>query len=342
MRSGQFGSSEIVNPAKLTPARRDSVCAQCHLAGEVRVSRAGRDPRSFRPGELLSDYQIAFVRRDAPPGIKVNSHVEKLAQSACRRASGDRLWCGSCHDPHSVPDASHRVAWFRDKCLACHPSGQCSESSAARMNRGDDCAACHMPRSGVTDVEHAVYTDHSIPRHPRRAAVVAAARAADLVPFGGGAVSTRDLALAFALLPLKDAHDQARATELLRKAQAEAPDDPQILLHLADSYNRASDQAHAAPLYEQVLHADPAQVAAEVNVANALANRGEIREAMRLWKEALSRSPGLEVVRMNLALAQVRAGDLAGAQSTLTKALELNPGLATARVLLDEVRGRSR
>ena len=25
--------------------------------------------------------------------------VENLAQSACSRVSGNRLWCGSCHDP---------------------------------------------------------------------------------------------------------------------------------------------------------------------------------------------------------------------------------------------------
>ena len=40
----------IVNPAKLAPDRRDSVCAQCHLSGEARVQRAGTDWGSVPAG----------------------------------------------------------------------------------------------------------------------------------------------------------------------------------------------------------------------------------------------------------------------------------------------------
>jgi len=80
----------IVNPAKLAPDRRDSVCAQCHLSGEARVQRAGTDWRTYRPGDRLSDSALTFVRAGAAPGMTVTSHVEKLAQSACKRASGDK------------------------------------------------------------------------------------------------------------------------------------------------------------------------------------------------------------------------------------------------------------
>jgi hypothetical protein len=39
----------IVNPAKLAPANRDSICAQCHLSGSVRViARAKDGTRSVR------------------------------------------------------------------------------------------------------------------------------------------------------------------------------------------------------------------------------------------------------------------------------------------------------
>src|SRR5262245_57025381 len=38
MKSGRTDTlREIVNPAKLDPDRRDSVCAQCHLSGEVSI-----------------------------------------------------------------------------------------------------------------------------------------------------------------------------------------------------------------------------------------------------------------------------------------------------------------
>ncbi|MBV8672568.1 MAG: hypothetical protein JOZ33_03965, partial [Acidobacteriaceae bacterium] len=36
------GRGPIVNPAKLAPAQRDSVCLQCHLEGDVAIYRAGK------------------------------------------------------------------------------------------------------------------------------------------------------------------------------------------------------------------------------------------------------------------------------------------------------------
>ncbi|MGD0298809.1 MAG: multiheme c-type cytochrome [Bryobacteraceae bacterium] len=37
------GPGSIVNPAKLAPDRRDSVCEQCHLEGDTRILNPGRD-----------------------------------------------------------------------------------------------------------------------------------------------------------------------------------------------------------------------------------------------------------------------------------------------------------
>ena len=54
MRSGAaHGGAGIVNPAKLDPARRESVCRQCHLAGEVRIAKTRRHSgpaKFFRSG----------------------------------------------------------------------------------------------------------------------------------------------------------------------------------------------------------------------------------------------------------------------------------------------------
>ena len=58
------GGASMVNPAKLTGERRDSVCMQCHLEGEARIARAGRSQGDYRPGEHLSDYVGTFVRED--------------------------------------------------------------------------------------------------------------------------------------------------------------------------------------------------------------------------------------------------------------------------------------
>ena len=44
-------AGSIVNPAKLAPSRRDSVCEQCHLEGEVRILNPGRDWWDFQAGQ---------------------------------------------------------------------------------------------------------------------------------------------------------------------------------------------------------------------------------------------------------------------------------------------------
>ncbi len=172
--------------------------------------KPGHDWQSFQVGQPLSDSMTVFVRAGASPGMKVTSHVEKLAQSACKRGSGDRLWCGTCHDPHAVPAATERVAWFRTKCLTCHESTACKETKTVRDARGDDCTSCHMPKSAVADAQHVVYTDHSISRRPRPEH--STPLSTDLVVFGGSQAVPRDLALAWGIVASRThrAADQAR------------------------------------------------------------------------------------------------------------------------------------
>src|SRR5262249_17529757 len=130
-----------------------------------RIDRAGRNPGSFRAGELLSDSMSVFVWSGAAAKMKVTSHFEKLAQSRCKLESGDRLWCGTCHDPHAIPTGDEKASYFRDKCLGCHSDGaKCKAPAQARARNDNRCVDCHMPKNPVVDVAHAVYTDHSIPR----------------------------------------------------------------------------------------------------------------------------------------------------------------------------------
>lgn len=154
----------IINPAKLAAAERDSVCDQCHLSGEVRIPKPGKDDLGFQPGGRLADVVTVFVRSGSAARMKVTSHVEDLAQSACKKGSGAALWCGTCHDPHSVPAAAERAAYFRKKCVSCHRASDCGAPQPVRQANGDNCVTCHMPRNPATDVDHVVFTDHSIPR----------------------------------------------------------------------------------------------------------------------------------------------------------------------------------
>lgn len=296
------GTSKMVNPAKLDPPRRDAVCAQCHLSGEARIDRAGRRIADYRPGESLPDYVAYFVFEGGQSALKATSHVEKLNVSRCKQVSGDRLWCGTCHDPHSLPASGERAAWYKAKCLSCHRPAQCA--------RGPDCASCHMPRGQVVDGGHGVLTDHSIPRRSLSMAFEAA-RNWRLAPFSPRDVGERELGLAYAEVFLRTGNGSQR-DEALRLLER-AGHDPAVQLRLADLYQRRGDIARAAPLYQAVLTRDAGSTVALVNLGAILGGQGRLRDAIPLWRRALAANPCLQEAAQNLITALRFQGDDAGA-----------------------------
>jgi hypothetical protein len=328
----------MVNPAKLAPGARDSICAQCHLSGEIRVPKIGKDEPVLTPGDRLSDSLTVFVRAGSEAQLRVTSHSENLAQSVCKRMSGEKLWCGTCHDPHSVPNATEKAAYFRGKCLTCHQTSSCSAAQALRKASGDNCISCHMPRNPTSDVDHVVFTDHSIPRRAGSGGV-APALAADLVPFGGGRAGARDLGLAYVMVGLREQNTVYldRAFRLLQDAVAQGIRDPQTLLYLAQLYRDRSDDAHARPLYEEVWRTDREQYAAGAALGAYQMQAGNLDQAIRLWKETLAISPALVLVRQNLATALSRTGRADEAQDTLRQALQFNPAFQPAKDLLNQI-----
>jgi hypothetical protein len=316
-------TAEIVNPAKLGSRERDAVCAECHLTGQARVEK--------RDGTL-----VAFVWASAAEsGFTVTSHYEKLWQSRCKKAAGDRLWCGTCHDPHAPPAASRRSQHFRQKCLECHPAAH------ERQRDRQDCIRCHMPAGPVLDVAHTVYTDHSIPRAAAGKRTVRLDRR--LVPFWGGAAEPRELGLAYLEVAHREGNpsDLDRAFELLRQARAKGDDDPPLLTRLAFLYDRAGDPQQSAELYERALREDGGQVDAAVNLGSMLARRGQWQGAIELWQAALAANPGAEAAQINLALAHLTRGRREEARAAVRRALEFNPDLPAARKLLVELTARA-
>ncbi len=247
--------------------------------------------------------------------------------SACKRASGDKMWCGSCHDPHVLPSASQTRAWFRAKCLSCHSTRACSETQAARSKSSDDCVGCHMPKSEATDAQHVVFTDHSIPRRLRKDLLPASPNA-ELVAFGAMQASSRDLALAYGIKAIGQSSgaDRERALSLLEKAARTAPNDVEVLMFLAERYRNDEKNDLARPLYERAIKLDPGQVTASVGLGGIMMERGEYAEAIRLWNDALSKNSGLELVRLNLAVALLKTGDTTAAISVLRNALSSESG----------------
>ncbi len=290
------GKVRMVNPAKLDPEKRDSVCSQCHLTGEARIDRPGRRFAEFQAGQLLSNYATYFVWKLGRTDLKVTSHVEKLAASRCKQAAGDALWCGSCHDVHTNADKSQQA------CVSCH---------AAAHRQDERCASCHMPKTRAVDANHGVMTDHSIPRVPRRSELP---KKSGLAAFLGKA-DDRSLGLAYAEL------GDSRAREYLPRAK---PADWQVSLRLAVF---EQDPARAAALYESVLKEHPGEPAALVNLGGLYAAAGRTKEAAALWTRALEANPAIEEAVLNLS--QVLSTPQA--QELLKKYLVINPASVEAR-----------
>jgi hypothetical protein len=276
-------AGNIVKPGELPFAERDSVCEQCHLSGAVRIPLPGRNIGDFRPGQRLSTYLAVFVVKDHAPGIRVAGHAEALAASRCRRASGQQLWCGSCHDPHST-----RTAW-RDVCLGCHAPRACPKVTAKNQFSAD-CVACHMPKARAYDGGHTVFTDHSIPRRANPAGKRTEPTAlADYFPrTDSDPFADRNLGIAWAQLA-EDYGDPRlfdEAWPLLRAAAGRRPRDPLLYAKIGNALGAASKTREAEEAYRLSLEQSPEQVEVLQRLAALLERDGKNAEAASLRKRA--------------------------------------------------------
>lgn len=329
VRSGKATAATlaIVNPAKLEAAQRDSVCARCHLTGETRVLKPGRTETSFQPGDLLTDSIVPFVWATPDQAqFKVVGHFEGLWRSKCKRASGDRLSCLTCHDPHMNVPEQRKVSYYRSKCLGCHAQADCRETIAVRQSKSDSCIACHMQQRASTDGQHTAFTDHSIRRTP--AASMPGGHGDELVAFWKDRATPRDYALAYV-----DIGNWRKAREELLKVS----DDPSVAAPLAYTDDLAGETQKAEDLYRQALAKDQDDLLALTNLGIHLARRGELTQAVDLWKRALAINPGLEAPGLNLARIEWKLGRRAEAKAAVSQVLSLNPDSVQAQSLLRQM-----
>src|ERR1700760_646312 len=189
------GDAPIVNPAHLDPEHRDSVCISCHLEGDVSVERAGRSALDYRAGDSISDYLAFYVYSGNNLTARGVSEVEQLAESTCKRMSGDKMSCTSCHDPHVTPAPEQRAAFFRAKCLTCHSQPQFAKS---HHPENADCTSCHMRHTGAENIPHVAWTDHRILKLPASSETRGEyQQSAELSPVLSPGATKRDLAMAY-------------------------------------------------------------------------------------------------------------------------------------------------
>ncbi len=331
--------STIVNPAKLPPDRRDVICMECHFEGNVAVDQPGRHLYQFQPGQRLSDYIHYFLLSgNEPETARALSQVEALALSECKRKSGDKMWCGSCHDPHAQPAAEEKAAYYRGKCLNCH-----GDAFAAKHHRDKpDCTKCHMPALPSKNVTHTQGTDHRILLYPNTPPLprlqVRGTEGAPLVSFPGSdapLATTRDFALAWETLAQRNVEGAAqRAQEYLGKAVTERPDDPVLLAALGFAEQKQGHEKEARELYERALQIDPLASGAATDLGILEARAGHLQRAVQLWQGAFKRVPYRSAIGMDLAMAFCVAGQKEEARRYVQRVLEFNPDYLKGKQLL--------
>lgn len=344
----------IVNPKHLAPALRGAVCEQCHLQGQVRVARRGRDLSEFRPGLPLEMFVSVLVRHpDLTEGRRSVGQVEQMEASRCFAGSGGALGCVSCHDPHATPAPAAKDAFYRGRCQTCHESRPCVAPAPARAARADSCVACHMPRGDSANIVHASVTDHSVPRRPaphaRPRGIAPGTDPVVLFRTGPHAAAgpEADRAVAVALVDgLAGAVPAARpalaasAADRLAGVLKVWPGDAPARVARATALGAAGRDAERLLEARAAVRLAPASEAAltELVAAATAVGRFDLAgEAATTWAKL---SPTAVDPLLARGTARAGRGDWAGAEADARAALALNPVHPRPRLLLAAARHR--
>ncbi len=216
------------------------------------------------------------------------SQAEQLALSVCKRRSGDRLWCGSCHDPHVRPEQP--VEYFRARCLTCHESTLNAQHAALA-----DCIGCHMVRRPAKDGGHTAFTDHRISRRPAQQTEIASS---EIHAWREPATALRDRNLALALVTLGFQNhvpgQVIQGYKMLDRLGQQSRQDPDVLTALGTILLTAKESGEATKCFRQALALRPGYAPYEVNLATALIAANERPEAIRHLDNAVSLDPLLQ------------------------------------------------
>jgi predicted CXXCH cytochrome family protein len=339
----------IVNPRHLDPVLRGNICEQCHLVGDRRVDRLGRDAFDYRPGLPLTEFFVDHGLA-TDEGQKLVGQVQQMRASRCFRASEGRLGCMSCHDPHEVPDPEEKVAYFRGKCLACHAEKGCKLPEPDRLagNRKDYCAGCHMPMATAVDAIHIAVRDHRILREPE---------AGSPAPRPGGSLfplvrldgdvdpervkfPDRELAIAVTSegTKLPNTPQMRKVGRLvisaLDKAVAEHPDDLEALRMKAQALAFTGRHAEALRIADALLKSTPSYELLLDDYTSYAIDLKDFRTALEPSRRAVALNPWSAAYRERLAFVSMQCQDWDGALREAREALRLDPFLTFARMFL--------
>src|SRR6202167_2920181 len=291
----------IVNPAKLVGAQRDSICEQCHLEAAGRILNPGKKWNDFHPGDATEKTFATYILSGGgTKEVVAVSQVEQLAESACARKSGGMLWCGTCHNPHGA--AKDRQAEIRAICSSCHAK----LSPTAHPASQSECTNCHMPSTPTTNVTHAAITDHRILRKPADAATSAGASPKiNAWREPPPEVRDRDLALAELLAAVSKNQPplQDQGSHLLETLPAEQRNsDFDVLTALEGLSLQRGDFPAAIQLGRRAIELRSQSAKAAMNLGIVLQRSGDVVEAEREFKRAIELDISLKPAYQRLAM----------------------------------------
>jgi predicted CXXCH cytochrome family protein len=316
----------ILKLAKLDADRQASVCLLCHLEGDVNVEHRGKSVMDYKPGGRIADYISYFVRANSRATKRGVSQVEGLSLSMCKRASGDKMSCTTCHDPHSTPSAEERTAFFRAKCLTCHTDAKYANT---HFKTTPDCTSCHMPRREAPDLAHSVWTDHRLLARPGAdTPEPTSGETVELVSVSGIAseATPRDVALAYyKLVAGGELAAAERAHNLLQDVVSADPADSEATAALGFLSYLHGDQQKATALFESTLSADPNNFNVAIDLGVLLARSGKLQRAADLWSSTFERNEDITELGLNTAKVQCVLGQRAAAEDILRRVLIYSP-----------------
>ena len=337
----------IVNPARLSPERREEICIQCHLETTSfplpnSLPRYERGPFDFQPGQPLGNDWLFF---DHAPGsgredkFEIVNAVYRIRQSRCFIQSKGALECTTCHNPHDAPRGERAIKHYDAACKKCHAEGLAQAVAAGKHTPAAGCADCHMPKRRTEDVVHSLATDHLIQRHKPAGDLLAdraerhetANRAyrgevvlyypADLPPS-----PTRELYTALAQV-IDRSNPESGIARLAGAIQRFPFARPEFYFQLGEGLRNSGRTAEAVTAYREAIRRDPQMVAAHQNLGVALRRLGQVDEAVETLRRATQLAQTSAGVWHELGLAYRAQGKMAEAAKAIERAIALDGDL---------------
>jgi hypothetical protein len=348
----QGQDSSIVNPALLAPALADNICMSCHQTGDVRVLKPGKDYKDFRPGAPLDDTLSIFVvppKRESPPQQDLLEHYYSMTLSKCYRASGEKLSCITCHDPHVEPTRAEAPEYFKNKCMACHTEKSCRLPLQVREHQqpADDCAGCHMQKRDVREISHSSITNHRILTRSNEpfpeVAFQTTSALPDLIHLNPAPGKTGTPAPALVLLQaygeLVEKHPEyvTRYYTVLDQLERTDSDDPLVQGALGNRHLHAGKYQEAVEQLQRAIKEGPAKTILYTDLADALVKLDRASEAVQVLKQAADRDPFNAELRKRLIIQLIQVKDYVNARAQMEDYVQRFPADSFMRQLLARV-----